>query len=207
MYFLKHFTEYINRQYQNPKGLLGLIIGEKMVIQHQPETLWTIEQMKLKKDEIILELGCGAGYAMKKLLDYPSIYQVIGLDISRSILHSARIRNRREINKGRAKLVQSDVSSLPFQNEFFTKIYSIQSVYFWDNFPSTIAEIYRVLKPKGRIFITLSNGENEKSWEEVEVLLESQLLPIMKKEGFNNVNLLKGPNSRQYHTVTVLGEK
>ena len=207
MYLLKRFTEYLNRHYQYPKGVFGLIIGEKMVIQHQPETVWTIDQMNLQKNEIILELGCGAGYAMKHLLEHSGVYQVIGLDRSRSILHSARIRNRTEINKGRAKLVQSDVSNLPFQNEFFTKILSIQSVYFWDNLPTTMSEIYRVLKPKGRLFITLSNGENGEIWGEIEDLLEKQLIPIMKKEGFNTVNLLKGPNSRHYHTVTVLGEK
>jgi hypothetical protein len=33
----------IDRQHRLPQGLLGRLVGEKMVRQHQPETDWTVE--------------------------------------------------------------------------------------------------------------------------------------------------------------------
>jgi len=48
-----------------------------------------------------------------------------------------------------------------FQDGCFTKVFSIHSVYFWDNLPETISEIYRVLKPEGTIILTLCAGKKK----------------------------------------------
>lgn len=207
MVCLKRMQKFIDLQYQSPKGMLGLYFGEKMVLQHRPETIWTIDLLDLKKDEMILELGCGAGYAMKLLLINPTVKQVVGLDLSKSILRSAKIRNRRNISKGIAKFVQGNVSNIPLENDMFTKVFSIHTVYFWNKIPETISEIYRVLKPKGLVTITLCNGKDGQTWSGIQNILEKQLIPLMIQNGFKNVKISNGPNSRQFHTVAVIGEK
>jgi len=207
MVFLRRMQEFIDLQYQYPKGLLGLYFGERMVLQHQPETIWTIGLLELKKDEMILELGCGAGYAMKLLLKYPNVKQVVGLDLSKSILRLAKIRNRSNLSKGTAKFVQGNVCNIPLENERFTKVFSIHTVYFWNKIPETISEIYRVLKPKGLVTITLCNGKDGQTWSGIQNILEKQLIPLMIQNGFKNVKISNGPNSRQFQTIAVIGEK
>jgi ubiquinone/menaquinone biosynthesis C-methylase UbiE len=184
-----------------------VFFGEKMVRQHQSETLWTIKLLKLQKDENILELGCGAGYAMKLLLQKSTVNQVVGLDISQTVLRSATIRNRNDISKGRARLVHGNVNQLAFQDEYFTKAFSIQSIYFWDNLPETISEIYRVLKPEGTTILTLCDGKSGEIWSDIKNMVEEELIPIMQQKGFRNIELVRGPNSRQYHTIAVIGDK
>lgn len=207
MDLVKKLKEFIDSQYSRPSGLIGMYYGEKMVRQHQPETLWTIKLLRLMKDENILELGCGAGFAMKLLLGEPAISQVVGLDISQSILKSAGFRNRNDINKGRARFVQGNVNQLPFPDEYFTKVFSIQSVYFWDNLSQSISEIYRVLKPEGSVVITLSDGKGGKVWDGIKNMIENQIVPIMKQCGFENIELLRGPDSREYNTISIKGDK
>ena len=203
MKLTEKLKEFINNQYSRPIGLFGMYIGEKMVKQHRPETLWTIKQLKLNQDESILEIGCGAGYAMKLLLEHKAVSQVVGLDISKSILRSAKIRNRYEIGKGRAKLLQSDANHLTFQDGYFTNVFSIHSVYFWDSLPETISEINRILKPGGTIIITLCNGKNGETFNNIKDMLEMQLIPIMEQNKFKNIELIKGPDSRQFQTVAI----
>lgn len=207
MVLIKRIKEFIDIQYQSPRGVLGLYFGEKMVLQHRPETLWTINLLKLKKEERVLEIGCGAGYAIKNLLTKANVQFVVGLDISKSILLSARIRNRRAISKGTAKLLLGNVSDIPLYNELFTKVFSIHSIYFWEINTKTISEIYRVLKPNGTVTITLCNGKNGEIWTGVQNMLEEKLIPLMLQMGFKNVKILKGPDSRKFHTVAVIGEK
>ena len=204
---IEKFNEVFGDQFGNPRGLLGMYTGEKMVKQHVTETQWTIKLLNLQQNENILELGCGAGYAMKLLLEQSSVSHVVGLDLSKSILRSATIRNRNEINKGRARLVQGNVSELDFQDEYFTKVYSIHSLYFWDNLPKTISDIYRILKPKGTVVLTLSDGKNGEISLGIKDMVEKQVVPIMEKNQFKNIEMIVGPNSRGYHIVSIKGEK
>lgn len=207
MPLLKRIKAYIDSQYGMPTGAFGSYIGEKMVRQHQPETYWTIELLKLNKEEKILELGCGAGYAIKMLLEHDSVKHITGLDLSHTILKSARLRNRHETNKGRARLVQGNVNQLPFDNQQFTRVFSIQSIYFWDKIDETLSDIYRVLKADGKVVLTLSNGKAGVMWNGINEMVEEKVLPHMKKIGFKNIKLVKGPDSRQYHTIAIIGDK
>ncbi|WRP07472.1 class I SAM-dependent methyltransferase [Rossellomorea aquimaris] len=204
---LRKLKECADQQYQLPKGILGQYFGEKMALQHRTETLWTLNLLNLTEEERVLEIGCGAGYAIKQLLKRPNVEYVAGLDLSESILRSAKTRNRWAINEGRAGFIQGNVCKIPLDNDMFTKIYSIHSIYFWDLTIETISEIHRVLKNNGSVTITLCNGKNGESWSGVNHMLETQLLPLMKKAGFKKVKLVKGPDSRQFQTVAVIGEK
>lgn len=203
MGFSERFKEMIDFQHKEPRGLLGLYIGERMVRQHRPETAWTLSLLNLELSDDVLELGCGAGYAMKLLLKESQVNQAVGLDLSHSILRSAAIRNRKEIKMGKARFLHGNVNQLPFKNSSFSKIFSIHSVYFWEDLPSSLSEIYRVLKPGGCAIITYCNGKNEETWNDI----EQEIIPIMKQKGFKKVELLKGPHSREFHTAAVVGEK
>jgi ubiquinone/menaquinone biosynthesis C-methylase UbiE len=207
MGLINRVKEFIDSQYSNPRGLIGTYFGEKMVRQHKPETLWTLELLEIGERESVLELGCGAGYAMKLILDQTITVQVVGLDLSPTLIRSAAIRNKKGIAEGRAELIQGNVTTLPLQNEHFDKVFSIHTIYFWDNIAETLSEIYRVLKPGGFFVLTLCDGKNGEIWDGVKSMVDEQLIPSVKKIGFQEVALLDGPNSRQFHTVAVIGRK
>jgi hypothetical protein len=52
-------------QHGHPTGLVGRMLGEKMVRQHVPETIWTISLLDLEPENQILEIGFGAGRAIE----------------------------------------------------------------------------------------------------------------------------------------------
>ncbi len=204
---IKLIKELINRQYGKPQGLLGTYIGEKMVRQHKPETLWTIELLKMGQGESVLELGCGAGYAMKLILDQTSVEQVVGLDLSPTLIRSATIRNKNALKTNRAKLIKANVSSLPFKDANFDRVFSIHTIYFWEDLSETLSEIYRVLNPGGYFILTLCDGKDNQIWESVKSMIEERLIPKAKEYGFVDVELVRGPKSRQFNTIAVLGYK
>ena len=207
MELMGRVKEFIDNQYRTPKGLIGTYIGEKMVWQHKPETLWTIELLNIQQGESVLELGCGSGYAMKLILEADNAEKVVGLDLSPAVIRSAAIRNKKALQDEKAKLVQGNVKSLPFEDNQFEKVFSIHTLYFWDELSDTVSEIYRVLKPGGDCIITLCNGKNEEKWEGISSIIDNQIIPLMKNQGFYEVALLKGPNSRQFHTIAVCAKK
>jgi ubiquinone/menaquinone biosynthesis C-methylase UbiE len=207
MGFFKTTKEFIDSHYKTPRGIIGAYIGEKMVRQHKTETNWSIELMNIQQGDRILELGCGAGYAIKLIFEKHLAEEIVGLDISSTIIRSARIRNKKAINGKGIKLVQANFNKLPFLNEAFNTVFSIQTIYFWTDITATLSEIFRVLKPKGVIILTFSDGKENETWESIRSITENQVIPSMKKAGFRDVTFVRGPDSRGYHTVAVRGKR
>ncbi len=108
----KRLQTWIDSQYENPRGIVGTYIGEKMVRQHRIEVDWTIEQLDLQPDLRVLDLGCGAGDALAQMLRSFENVHMTGLDRSPTIVRLALRRNRTDVQAGRANVVEGDLGTL-----------------------------------------------------------------------------------------------
>jgi len=201
-----------DQQHRCPRGMVGWLVGEQMVRQHRPETTWTINLLDIRPTDTILEVGFGAGQGIKLAAVKAYDGHVMGIDLSEDMVRVAKRRNARNIRTGRVVLSQGTITALPFEGQQFDRIMTIHTLYFWPAPERAVSELYRVLKPAGRVVITLStgkiNGRGEvEVWPPFQSLLEEQVVPGMQREGFQVVRLERGPNSRQYTSVAVIGEK
>ncbi len=198
-------------QHGHPKGIVGYLLGEQMVRQHVTETAWTISLLNLQPDNQVLELGFGAGRAIELVAAQIPDGQVSGIDISQTMVRTASHRNVRAIKAGHVNLQRGDLATLPFPDNQFDKIYTIQTLYFWPDPSRTLTEVFRVLKPDGMLVITLSTGRVDSDevtgLEDYQRILEEQVVPAMKQIGFTQVAIKQGPVSRQYKTTAVIGVK
>ncbi|WP_226673392.1 class I SAM-dependent methyltransferase [Rossellomorea aquimaris] len=201
------FQQILDHQYSRPAGILGWVIGEKMIRQHKPETLWTIETLQLQENERILEIGCGAGFALKQIASLNVGHTMTGLDLSETLLQSAALRNRKVITQNQMELVHGTVEEMPFPNEQFTAVFSIHSIYFWEDLFKSFTEIHRVLTPGGTVLVTLCDGKDGEDWDSIKKMIRDELLPLMEQLKFKDLCVLEGPVSRGYHTVGVYGVK
>jgi ubiquinone/menaquinone biosynthesis C-methylase UbiE len=102
----------------------------------------------------VLELGPGPGYVGLEWLRKTVGTHLTGLDISPDMVSIAE-RNAREYGlASRAKYVQDNGSKMPFEDNRFDAVFTTGSLHEWENPRSTFEEIWRVLKPGGRIFIS-----------------------------------------------------
>ena len=198
-------------QHGHPKGIIGYLLGEQMVRQHIPETAWTISLLDIQPQDQILELGFGAGRAIELVAAQASNVYVSGIDISQTMVRAASRRNARAIKAGRVTLHLGDLTNLPFPDNQFDKVFSIQTLYFWPDSQRTLSEIFRVLKLGATLVITLSTGtidtDEVTGLERYQLLLEEQVVPAMKQVGFTLVSIEQGPASRQFKTTAVIGVK
>jgi ubiquinone/menaquinone biosynthesis C-methylase UbiE len=197
--------------YGHPTGIVGRILGEKMVRQHVPETTWTVFLLDIKPKDQVLELGFGAGRAIELVAAQASNGHVAGIDISQAMVHAASRRNARTVKAGRVALQQGDVATLPFADNQFDKVFSIQTFYFWSDPSRVLAEIFRVLKPGAMLVVTLSTGTidtaEKTGLESYQHILEEQVVPAMKQLGFTTAYIEQGPASRQFKTAAFIGIK
>ena len=208
----QHLAAIWNQQYRSPSGMVGWLAGERMVRQHRPETAWTLNLLEIQPTDTVLEVGCGAGQAIKLAAEKAGDGRVIGIDLSEVMVRIATRRNAQAVKAGRVALSQGNMTALPFEDQHFDKIMTIHTFYFWSEPSQVLRELYRVLKSSGRVVITLSTGKinargEVEVWPPLQSALQEQVMPGMQREGFRSVRLERGPNSRQYTSVAVIGEK
>ena len=63
--------------------------------------------------------------------------------------------NKGFINEGRANFYLTKAENLPFDDGIFHKVFSVNTLYFWDKPESVLSEIKRVLKPGGVILTSI----------------------------------------------------
>lgn len=99
--------------------------------------------LNLKMNDIILDVGCGAGHLAIPLLKYSA--NIIGVDISRdNIYHTKNLSENLEI-------VIADTERLPFRNASFTKVFSFGVLEHLPNPQVALKEIRRCLRYGGEL--------------------------------------------------------
>jgi len=149
------FSKYIDGQYRRPSGLVGHWIGGKMAQQHRPENRWTVALFDPQPTDQILEIGFGPGIAIQALARRAPRGLVAGVDFSRTMLATARRRNAAAVKAGRVRLHHGTADHLPFAASTFDKAFGIHTIYFWPQPQAALRELHRVLKPGGKLVITV----------------------------------------------------
>jgi ubiquinone/menaquinone biosynthesis C-methylase UbiE len=101
-------------------------------------------------EDNILELGCGTGNLLKKILTETACQRLTGADFSENMLHRAR----EKCVDDRLTLIQADANSLlPFSDNTFSKVVFINTLYALKAPLETLKEVYRVVEPNGEVVI------------------------------------------------------
>jgi len=122
-----------------------------------------VEEFISKNDKKVLDLGCGSGRNFFKFPWFKGI--IYGVDFSSEMLKFAE-QNAKQ-NNINVILKKANTWDLDFKDNFFDKIMCIAVLHCIEGKEKrdkTIKEMYRVLKPKGKIIITAWN-KKAKRWK------------------------------------------
>jgi ubiquinone/menaquinone biosynthesis C-methylase UbiE len=136
-----------------PMGQGGREVLDRMRDSHHDVTTWTLSLLSPEPGDTILDIGCGGGRALKRLSSLVPDGKLYGVDYAETAVACTKEENEADIASGKLTVVQGSVSALPFPDNTFDKIFSIESYYFWPDLQNDVKEILRVLKPGGRVFI------------------------------------------------------
>lgn len=144
----------IAAQLRKPHGDDGIKTAEMMNKGNLHIHLDTLSLLDASAGDKLLEIGMGNGFYVKDVLSrHPSITYA-GCDYSALMVEQALEMNAEWILQGRAKFIHADITSLPFPDQMFNKIFTINTVYFWENESAALSEIRRVLLPCGKFIIS-----------------------------------------------------
>lgn len=144
---MSKFSEYIGSQFGNPRGIIGMICCKIMNIINHVMYKKTVSLINIPNKANILDIGYGNGYLLKLIdknnkNDKPELY---GIDVSEDMKSLALKRNKAAAKNGRIHLSIGDCCKLPYPDDFFYAIASINTVYFWEDTLKGLKEIKRCL--------------------------------------------------------------
>ena len=176
----------------NPQGRMGRTMLRFMNFGHAPLTNWGLNLVNIQNGWIMLDIGCGGGATLKRLLKRSSGAQVYGIDISQESVAKARKVNANVLDK-QVFVCQGTAEKLPYENGKFDLVTAVETVYFWPNLPGCLQEVCRVLKPGGIFTILVEVIEGDSVWTKVvdgmTAYSPEQLKKLLDDAGFINAEV------------------
>ncbi|WP_136660143.1 class I SAM-dependent methyltransferase [Nitratireductor sp. XY-223] len=114
-----------------------------------------VELARLRHGESVLDIGCGTGAsAFPASQAVGPTGKVTGVDFAEKMIDVAR----RKADEGRRRNVEFrclDMRSMPFRERSFDAVISVFSVFFVDDMEKLVADLWSLLKPGGRLVVTV----------------------------------------------------
>lgn len=149
----------IASQLKHPTGEKGIEMANMMNETNINMTRHSIQNLNISKENKILELGHGNAGHVEFLFEQAENLKYYGLEMSELMYQEARQINRNFVSQKQAFFSLYDGDKIPFEDESFDKIFTVNTIYFWQKPEELLLEIYRVLKTNGNFCITFAQED------------------------------------------------
>ena len=182
----------------DPRGEAGEAMLTRMNDSHSLLTDRALSLVSFCGNETVLDIGCGGGAALSKMSRMLPKGKLFGIDHSETAVQLAAKNNAADIESGKMFIQRAQVADMPFEDEMFDVILTVESFYFWKSPQSELKEVYRVLKGGGTFLIALDEYGREglaektlKNAKEYDLFLptKEQLTKLLSGAGFEKIIL------------------
>lgn len=189
-------------QWDTPHGMAGWLFGAFMSTGMDELYRPTAEYARLASDDELLDVACGGGAFLDRYAR--GVGYVAGIDRSDIQLKLARRVLGERLRAGTAELVEGDASALPWTDNRFTVVTCVLGLEFFADPEAALAEMWRVLRPGGRLVATFWINEDieecvrECEWFGLEHLPEEEVRKMVEGAGFAALEVTY-PAGLNYH--------
>jgi len=154
------FSTYFSKQAGKPSGIFGRFVMSRIFDKGNSElNNFVKETLSVKKSDHILEIGCGTGSLLKIIANDLENGIVEGIDFSKTMISIAKKKNKKEIRNKRVIIRSGNFEELQFEDNSYDKIFSVNTIYFWQNPVFTISKAIDLLKANGMIVLGFHDKE------------------------------------------------
>lgn len=164
----------------------------EMEQQHRPIAEKVIARMSLTPTDSVMEVGCGEGWLCRRLAGICGEGAVVGIDVSEEMVNLARGKSPDVAN---LMFAVGAAEEIPWAEDYFTRVVSIESAYYWFSPERAARELFRVTAYGGRVFLVMSYySENPHAhhWQQhvgfpFQLMSEAEWAELLTTFGFQQV--------------------
>lgn len=165
----------------HPRGLAGRIGGAIMARGNAEQERWAVERLAPPAGAHVLVVGHGPGVGLALAADRVGpAGRVVGVDPSPTMRQLAAARCAAAVAAGVVEIRDGSAEHTGCADRSMDAVVSVNNVMLWDQ-QAGLAEVYRVLRPGGRLAITVHRHVLHASPE--------QLAENVERAGFGDVSL------------------
>lgn len=196
---------------RKPEGWLGrMMVNGMNGGTHAAMATWGIGMAGVPDDGDILDIGCGGGANIMRLLEQKRKGKVTGVDYSEVSVEKSRKVNADAIAAGRCSVLEANVEALPFKDATFKMVTAFETVYFWPDIVKSFTEVKRVMEPGGKLLIVNEDdglsGQNDK-WEKLiegmHTYTPAELKAHLDAAGFKDITVFRN-EAKHWLAVTAV---
>ena len=173
--------------------------GDAMEDHHSDITDQTLALMDLQPRDRVLDLGCGTGWATRRLARLVPEGEAVGIDVADEMLHRAEQSSADHKN---VRYVWGSAEHIPAADNAFDKVLSVESFYYYADQGKALDELRRVMAPGGRLFILINlyrDNHYSLRWVDelkvpVQVRSEAEYLELLRQHGFVHAEAQRIPD-------------
>lgn len=155
----KRFKRIMKEQFAKPDGIAGDFFTLAMNVINFKLYNAVYNFVGKQEGSKILDVGFGNGDMLKRLDEKLDNVKLYGVDISDHMVVVATSVNQEAVDKDRMILQNASVEELPYDDGVFDTVYTINTIYFWQDRDKAFSEILRVLRPAGRFVCAFYSRE------------------------------------------------
>ncbi|RDY23477.1 methyltransferase domain-containing protein [Romboutsia maritimum] len=127
---------------------------------------WTFDNLKLKRNYKVLEIGCGNGALWARNIEYLSKgTKVILTDVCEEMICDAKYKLREHENNFKFEI--ADPNNIPFKDEEFDVVIANHILFYMKDLDKVLSEVNRVLKVGGHFYCTTISKDHMKELEDL----------------------------------------
>jgi ubiquinone/menaquinone biosynthesis C-methylase UbiE len=173
--------------------------GDEMESHHSDITEQTLALMDIQPEDRILDLGCGTGWASRRMARIATTGEVVGLDVADEMLRRAEQSSSAFRN---VRFAWGSAENIPEADNAFNKVLSVESFYYYADQGKALDELRRVMAPGAKLFILINlykDNHYSLRWVTelkvpVQALSEVEYKALLEKHGFENIEARRIPD-------------
>jgi ubiquinone/menaquinone biosynthesis C-methylase UbiE len=153
-----------------------------------PTNRMTVEAAGLGPEDVVVDVGCGGGEAVRVAAECVVRGRAIGVDPTPAMVRIATEQTRDHACADRIQFIEGPAEKLPLESGSANVVLAINSLHHWARPKVGLEEVWRVLTPGGRFLIGDEETENG-GWSHAEGDLSDpvKIRQLVESHGFESV--------------------
>jgi ubiquinone/menaquinone biosynthesis C-methylase UbiE len=200
--------KFLAAQLRQPTGWFGkIVMGDLLNKGNEKINRYAIERLEIQPTDRILDIGFGGGITIVEMLKTIETGKIYGIDFSDVMVAQARDRFKDTIAAGKVSIEFADVRKLPFDDDTFDKVCTVNTIYFWEEPEVGLREIARVLKSGGKLVVGIRSADKMKdlpfTQHNFKLYAPEAVKDLLIGSGFSGISIEHRDKDEKFDSVIV----